>query len=461
MKKYIGDRKLYNNLLKIAVPIMIQNGRTNFVKMLDNLMVGQVGTEQMSGVAIVNQLMFIYFLCIFGGVSGVGIFTAQYCGNKDDEGIRYTFRYKLIMGAILTALCVTVFLIWGKDLVQLYLNGESDGGDPKATLSYALGYMHIELFSLPAILISIVISSTLRECKETITPMRAGIVAVFVNLILNYLLIYGKAGLPQLGVNGAAIATVIARFVEMSIMIVWVLRHKDKHTYFNNVLKSFYIPRYLVKRFFVKGLPLLVNESIWSIGIAMLSQAYSIRGLNVIAATNIANTINNVFNIVFIAMGDAVAIIIGQLLGAGKMEEAKDQDNKIIAFSIFNSIVIGSIMFVTSGLYPKLYNTNAQAQALAASFIMVQAVIMPKDAFLHTAYFTLRSGGKTIITFLFDSVFMMVVSVPIAYVLSRYTSLDVIWIFFIVHMADLIKCLIGLILLKKGVWINNIISEET
>ena len=149
-RKYIGDRAFYAMVLGIAVPIMIQNGITNFVNLLDNIMVGQLGTEQMSGVSIVNQLIFVYNLCIFGGLSGAGIFTAQYYGQKDDEGIRHTFRYKIWMAVILTAVVMAVFLLHGGSLIQLYLNGSSDGGNLKAALNYAHTYLLIMLIGLPA-----------------------------------------------------------------------------------------------------------------------------------------------------------------------------------------------------------------------------------------------------------------------------------------------------------------------
>jgi Na+-driven multidrug efflux pump len=224
------------------------------------------------------------------------------------------------------------------------------------------------------------------------------------------------------------------------------------------VYRTLKIPFNMVRQYFVTGAPLLVNETLWAIGIFLLNQAYSLRGLNVVAGQNIANTINNVFNIAFIALGDAVAIIVGQLLGAGKMKEAKDTDTKIIAASLMISVVLMVLMIVTAPLFPRLYNTNEEAKHLATMFLIVQGLATPKDAFLHTSYFTLRSGGKTIITFLFDSVFMCLVSVPVAYVLSRFTGLHVIAIFAIVHAADLIKCVIGYVLVKKNVWMKNIVA---
>ena len=298
--------------------------------------------------------------------------------------------------------------------------------------------------------------STLRECGETVVPMKAGIAAVFVNLCLNYLLIYGKFGLPELGVVGAGVATVISRYVEAGIVIVWTHRHKEKNPYIVGIYRTLKVPGHLAGKYFIKGAPLLINETMWSAGMAMLTQCYSIRGLEVIAGLNIANTINGVFNVVFIAMGDAVAIIIGQLLGAGKMEEARDTDNKIIAFSVGSCVCIAALMVLIAPLFPRIYNTTDEVRALAVQFIIAQAIFMPQAAFMHAAYFTLRSGGKTIVTFLFDSVFVWCVSVPVAYVLSRFTPIPVIAIFAMVQIADWIKCGIGFVLVKKGVWLQNI-----
>ena len=459
-KKFVGDKAFYKMVLTVAVPIMIQNGITNFVGLLDNIMVGQVGTEQMSGVAIVNQLMFVYYLCVFGGLAGAGIFTAQYFGQKDDEGIRHTFRYKFWMALILTAGAIAIFLLQGENLIQMYLNGSSDGGDLVAALHYGQEYLLVMLLGLPPFMFVQIYVSTLRECGETVVPMKAGIVAVFVNLILNYLLIYGKMGLPQMGVVGAAIATMISRYVEAAIVIGWTHIHKEKNSYIVGVYRTLKVPKYLIGKYFIKGAPLLVNETLWSAGMAMLTQCYSMRGLSVIAGLNIANTINNVFNVVFIAMGDAIAIIIGQLLGAGKMEEARETDNKIIAFSVTCCIGIAALMIVVAPLFPQIYNTTDEVRAIALQFIIAQAIFMPQAAFMHATYFTLRSGGKTIVTFLFDSVFAWCVSVPVAYSLSRFTTLPVIAIFAMVQIADWIKCIIGFILVKKGVWIQNIVAKS-
>lgn len=446
-------------VLLVAVPIMIQNGITNFVGLLDNVMVGQVGTEQMSGVAIVNQLIFVYSLCIFGGLSGAGIFGAQFYGQDNQAGVRDTFRFKIWIGIIITVIGFIIFGLLGDFLIQSYLSGEANQENVAIALNYGKQYLWIMMIGIIPFCVVQIYSSTLRETGETVLPMTAGIIAVAINLILNYILIFGKLGLPVLGVAGAAIATVVSRFIECAIVVIWTHAHKEKNIYVMGLYKSLRVPSWLTRKIMVKGMPLLVNEAFWAAGMAMLLQCYSVRGLNVVAGMNISNTIANVFNIVFIALGSSVAIIVGQLLGAGKMEEAKDTDTKMIAFSVAICVLIGIVMAVIAPFFPRMYNTSDEVRNLAEWFIIVAAIFMPQQAFMHAAYFTLRSGGKTIVTFFFDSVFVWVVSIPLAFVLCRYTSMNIVLIYFCCQGIDIIKCVIGFVLVKKGIWLQNIISE--
>lgn len=447
-------------VLAIAVPIMVQNGITNLVNLLDNIMVGRLGTEQMSGVSIVNQLIFVYNICIFGGVSGAGIFTAQYFGQKDSEGVRYTFRFKLWMTTILTVGAILLFLFCDDLLINLYLSGSSDGGDLLAALEYGKKYLRIMLIGLPAFMILQVYASTLRECGETVVPMKAGMAAVLVNLVFNYFLIYGKFGFPQMGVAGAAIATSMSRYVEAAIVVLWTHKHTDAHPFAKGLYHSLTLPAPVAKKIFIKGMPLVINEALWSAGIAFLMQCYSVRGLNVVAGLNIANTVHNLFKVVFLALGNSVAIVVGQLLGAGKMEEARDKDNKMIAFSVMSCVGVALVMISLAPVFPLLYNTSAAVRHQAMVFMIAQAIFMPQEAFIHATYFTLRSGGKTVVTFFFDCVFLLLVNLPVVFMLSRFTQIPAHYIYVCCQVVDWIKCVIGFILVKRGVWIQNIVQNK-
>lgn len=459
MKRYFGDRQFYRSMLVIAIPIMIQNGITNFVSLLDNIMVGQMGTSQMSSVSIVNQLIFVYNLCIFGGLSGAGIFSAQYVGKRDMDGLRHTVRIKLWIGAIITALGLLIFHFGGSSLIDLYLRGQADAGNAAETLGFGNEYLTVMLTGLLPFCISQIYASTLRETGETMLPMKAGVIAVFVNLLFNYILIFGHFGAPALGVTGAAIATVISRFVECFIVVYWTHRHQEKNPYIVGLYRSLYIPADLIKNVIIKGTPLLINETLWSAAMAFLLQCYSIRGLSVIAAMNINSTLQNIFNIVFISMGSTVSIILGQQLGSGKMETARISARWMIVFSTLTSIGTGLLMTAFCQVFPMFFNTSREVRALAGELILANALTMPLFAFTNASYFTLRSGGKTVITFLFDSFYVWLVNIPLAYCLSHFTALPVVLVYLIVQGSEIIKCTVGGIMVKKGIWLNNIVGD--
>lgn len=460
LKSLIGDRNFYRHVLAVSLPIMIQNFITNFVSLLDNIMVGRVGTTAMTGVAISNQLIFVFNLCIFGCVSASGIFTAQFYGRGDQRGVADTMRFKLYSGLLLCAVGIGVFALFGEGLISLYLQGEGAVEDAQASLAAGLDYLHIMLWGLAPFVLVQCYAGTLRECGQTFVPMVAGITAVIVNLSLNYVLIFGKFGAPALGASGAALATVISRYVELLIVVIWTHRHHDENPFARMTYQSAGVPRALVGKIMIKGMPLMVNELFWSLGVAALSQCYSWRGLSVVAAINISSTITNLFNVIHLALGSSVSIIVGQLLGAGDMEEAVDRDTKLIAFSTGVCLIIGAVMFAAAPLFPAIYNTEQAVRDLATAFIRIMAVYMPFGAFLHASYFTLRSGGKTIITFLFDSVFICCVSLPSAYIMAHYTAVPIIPLYAAVQAIDVIKCVIGFILVKKRVWVQNIIENE-
>ena len=457
-RKLIGDRAFYRKLFAVMTPVLIQNVITNFVSLLDNVMVGQVGTEPMSGVAIVNQLMFVFNLCIFGGLAGAGIFTAQFYGKGDHEGVRHTFRAKLYIAIGSILIFAAVFLTRGEQLISLFLHQGEENLDLAATLRYGRDYMLVMLLGMPPFAVMQVYASTLRETGETLLPMKAGVIAVFVNLVLNYILIFGKLGAPALGVEGAAIATVIARFTECFIVIGWTHLHRERNPFIQGAYRSLRVPAQLVKQIVVLGMPLLINEVFWSGGMTVLNQCYSLRGLEVVSAINISTTVSNLFFCAFLSMGTTVSIVIGQLLGAGELEKAVDEDRKLIAFSVALCVVVGIVMALIAPLVPKIYNTTPMVKQLAAELLFVSAAMMPVNAFTNSCYFTLRSGGKTIITFIFDSAFVWVICVPVAFLLSRYTSLAILPMYIAVQALDLIKCVIGFYLVKKRKWVNNLVA---
>ncbi len=461
IETYIGTKDFYRYVLGISVPMILQSVITNFVTFLDNIMVGQIGTEQMSGVAIVNQLIFVFNIGIFGGVSGAGIFGTQYYGKGDYTGQKYTFRYKLYSAVLITALAILLGLTMDEALISLYLSDNGTVGDIHLALQYGKEYLSIMLVGLFPFALSQVYVNTIRETGQTLIPMISSAVAVGVNLILDYLLIFGIGPFPVMGVRGAAVATVIARFVECIIVIVWTHRNTQSNRFIVGAYRSLYIPSDVLKMVFRKGTPLMLNEWFWAMGMTTIVQCYSVRGLEVVAAQNISSTITNLFNTVYIQLGGSIAIVVGQLLGAGKLKEAKEADTKMIFFVVSACTVMAALMILLGGFFPGIYKTEETIKELAKQFIIVSALIMPVCPFCHCTYFTLRSGGKTIVTFIFDSVYTWLAVIPVAYLLSYHTALNIVTVFFLVQAMEFVKAGIGLGMVKSNVWLVNIVSRNT
>ena len=456
-RKYIGDRNFYKRYIALALPMIIQNAVTNLVSFLDNIMVGQLGTEQMSGVAIVNQLIFVYNLAIFGAVSAASIFGAQYFGKGNHKGHMYSFRFKLYAALTVTALTILLFVTKGESLISLYLTDTSGSGATGAALQYGLEYLIIMMAGLIPFAVNQAYATNIKETGQTLIPMIASFVAVGSNAILDYLLIFGIGPFPELGVQGAALATVIARYIEALMIIIWAHRHREKNRYLKGAYTGFGIPADELKAIIIKGLPLMMNEVLWAAGMTAVIQCYSIRGLEVVAGLNIATTITNLFNIIYLQLGACISIVVGQYLGAGKLEEAKDADNKMIVFSVFCCVIVAVCMLFIGRFFPQIYNTSEEIRALATKFIAVSAIIMPFCSFSHASYFTLRSGGKTMVTFLFDSVFTWIIIVPTAFLLAHFTGLGIVTVYFLVQATELIKVVIGYFMVRSNVWLVQMV----
>jgi putative MATE family efflux protein len=457
IKRYIGDAGIYRRFFRVALPMIIQNGITNFVSLLDNVMVGAVGTLPMSGVSIVNGLLFVFNLCVFGASSGAGIFTAQFFGSGDHRGVRYTFRFKILACMAVALAGIGIFLGFGDGLIGLYLQGEGDASDAAAVLAYGLRYLRIMAVGLIPFALSNAYAGTLRETGETKVPMLAGIAAVFVNLGLNYVLIFGKLGAPAMGAEGAAWATVISRYVELVIMVAWTHLNPEKNPFIVGVYRSFSIPGKLFWDIVRKGMPLLINEFLWASGMAVMNQCYSTCGLEVVPAQNISGTMFNLASVAFLALGNAVGIIMGQMLGANHTEqEIRDANRQLVVVSVLSGVVFGALMASVSGVFPLLYKTTDAVRLLATRMILVSAVMMPFNSFTNASYFTLRSGGQTMVTFLFDSCYMWAVCVPLAFLFSRVVVVGIIPLYMICQGTDLLKCVLGAVMIKQGKWIRNL-----
>ena len=459
-KKFIGSKGFYKMVLTMVIPMILQMMVTNLVSLIDNIMVGRLGTEPMSGVSIVNQFIFVFNVTVFGAVAGPSIFGAQFFGKGDHEGQKHTFRFRLLVCAAIIVIAALLFLSFGSPLISLFISKESEAEQASEILSSGMDYLKIIIIGLIPFGIGQAYSSVIRECGSTKAPMAAAMSAVGLNVFLDWCLIFGKLGFPAMGVKGAAWATVTAKAAEALVVIIWAHTHHEKNKYIVGLYRGFHIPARLMADITKKGIPMLVNEFLWSLGMSVVMQCYSVRSTDVVAARNISSTMSNLFNSVYIQMGACIAIIVGAKLGADKLKEARDTDNKLLFFAVAAAAAIGLITLPLAPVFPLLYNTEENVRSLATYMIVIQSFAMPLWSYTNACYFTLRSGGKTGITFLFDFGFTWLIMIPLAAVLAYFTELDIRIIFAVVTFSEIIKVFIGYFMVRSDIWINNIVKDK-
>ena len=456
MKKYFGNKSFYKTVIALLLPMLLQNTVSSFVNLLDNLMVGRTGTEQMSGVSIVNELMFIYNLAIFGGTSGAGIFAAQFYGKGDENGVRHCLHFNYLVVGIFSVLAVAVLSLFGTPLISLFLTDDGQA-DLVETLRQAQGYLQIMLLGIAPFAVTNAYAGILRSCGAAEIPMRAGILAVVTNMVGNYILIFGHFGFPVLGVRGAAIATVISRYLEAAVLLIACRRRKLGYT--QNILRDFRIPKPLFRSILLSSLPLLCNELFWSLSETTMVQSYSLRGITAIAAFNIANVVMMVCGNIQQTLGSCVGIILGNELGAGDFDKAKEDCPRLMMTALLTSFITVALMCLIAPLVPRLYNTSDSVRHTATLLIFASAAFQPCGSLANSAYFAIRSGGRTLLTVLSDSCFNWVVVVPVCYLLIHFSSLSLLQVYLCVNCTMILKAAFSLFLLKRGAWIQNIVTD--
>lgn len=344
------------------------------------------------------------------------------------------------------------------------MNSNSNTAETIAkTIDYSSSYTKIMLIGIFPYSITVALSYSMRETGNTFIPMLSSITALLVNCLLNYCLIYGNFGFPVMGVIGAATATVIARYMEAGIILLGTMKHRNDYCdYINHVFKTFSIPFDLIKKFIKNGTPLVLNEVLWSVGLAAIYQRYSLLGLDAIAAINISDVISNVFSMALIGLGSSVSILVGQKLGGKLLDEAKDIDRKMITFAFVLNIFIALILFLLAPYLTEMFAVDENVKHLAQRFIRVTALLLPFRAIYSCSYYTLRAGGKTIITTLFDSGYTCTVALITATILTLndgiFSQMDTFTVYLWIKLLDIPKALLGLYLIHKGIWIKNLVE---
>ena len=443
------EGSIAKNIILFYIPLAIGGLFQQLYSFVDSVVVGRgIGAQALAAVGATSIVVWLTLGFAMGITKGFCIHISQAYGKKDYHLVNRGFFVASVLSLIVGTMISIVGSLAIRDfLILMHTPGE--------ILEQSLDYIKVILLGFVITVLNNLFMSVLQSLGDSSTPFCALLVSSITNVGLDCVFVL----ILKWGVQGAAVATVLSRYTETAIVVIWAHTHEKENTYMTGLYKTLSVPRDHVKKYFIKGTPLLLNEALWSFGMAVLAQNYSVRGLTVIAAMNIANTINNLFSVVFAAMGESVAIIVGQALGFGDMKRAREIDNKMIVSCVLISFAVSVFMFLFAPFFPRIYNTTEAVRKAAMGLVLAQAVFIPQNAFLNAAYFTLRAGGKTGVTFFFDCVFLWCVNIPIVFVLCRYTGLAPWAVYSAMQIGEWLKCIAGAVMVKKGVWLENLTGK--
>jgi len=450
-EKFIANRSFYKHVLTLAIPLMLQQLITSSVNLVDNLMIGQLGDAALGGVASSNRFFMIGLFSVMGILAAAAVFIAQYYGAKDQHNMKEAFRFSILSAGLITILFFIIAFFFPQHVLRFFTDDPSilvEGGK----------YIKLASISLLPFAISMSMASAMRAVGQTKIPLYIGIFAVFTNAVFNYVLIFGHFGFPQLGIVGAALATIISRFVELTLLLIVMKRKEFDFT--TKIKDIFKVSTKNIKKISLKALPLMSNELLWSFGMASLFKFYATRGKEVIAGMSIASTTADIFFVLFAGMSVATMIVVSQPLGANNLEEAKRNGYHMIGFSTILAMIFGIVMFGSSFVVPLFYNVSEASQHVAANILRIQSFMFWIYMGTAQCYFILRAGGDMRSTLVMDAGFMWTVNIPVVALFTYFTGINIFLLFIIGQLTDFVKLTLAYQLIRKEKWLTNLTIAE-
>jgi putative MATE family efflux protein len=442
------DRQFYKSLFTIAIPIMLQNLVNSFVNMVDTVMIGRLGTVEIAAVGLGNNVFFLYMIIAFGICSGGSIFTAQFWGKRDYPGIRKNTGLCIVLNISLAGLFTLGVSLFPEEILRIYSR------DP-AVIKAGAVYIKTLAPSFIPFAIRQVLVLTLRSIERVRVPMVTTIIALSINVALNYLLIFGPGPFPAMGVAGAAAATVTARVAETIILIAVCYINKYPLVGSFREMTAFNVP--FVERFLRICLPVIVNEIVWALGVTVQNIIFARTHTDAVAAFNITGTVSQLTWVMFIGLGNGVAVLIGKKIGAGEENAARDYASRIIRFAPMLAAGAAFILIPVSRLLPYIFNVNEQVLANTGLMFIILSISYPFRAFNMSMVIGIcRAGGDTVFCAVYDVVFMWTAALPLAAAASYFFNAPVWVIYLCVSSEEFFKVIIGFWRYKSGKWLHNV-----
>ncbi|HCX64396.1 MAG TPA: MATE family efflux transporter [Eubacteriaceae bacterium] len=442
------EREFQKTMFSIALPIMIQSFMMSFLNMIDTIMVGRLGETEIASVGIANQFYFFYNMLLIGLCGGVSVFISQYWGRRDEKNIKKILGVGLSSVVLLSILFIIIGFYNPDNVIRLFSND---------ILVEQIGtqYLSITVFSYFFTGVSFLYGFSLRSIGRATLPMIVNMVAIITNVILNYLLIFGNLGFPTLGVNGAAIATLIARVTEAILLMFFIYRFENPLRAKISELLSF--KRHFVKRAYKTITPVVFNDMFWGLATLTYIAVYGRMGTAAMATIQIGNTVNNLFMVIAFGLSNASAIMIGNSIGEGKPLLAFDYAKKFIVSSFFISLGIGVLLALFSPMILQLYKVSETVRYSAQAILyMISAIFSIRVLAILLIVGILRGGGDAGKALLIEGFTMWGVGVPLLLFGAFVLQWPVHWVYALAMTEEIVKCILSLFRLKSGKWIHDL-----
>ncbi|HNZ83576.1 MAG TPA: MATE family efflux transporter [Sedimentibacter sp.] len=454
MRTIFKDKTFLKAMIAIALPITLQNLVASSVNMLDTLMITSLGEESLAAVGLANQVFFFYAVTIFGVATGSSVFVSQFWGKGDVKNIGRILGISLAITSVLGALFTLAALFVPEFIMKIF-------SEDSEVIRLGVDYLRIVSLSYIITGISFAYAVASRSIGQAKMPMIASIVSFLVNLIFNYLLIFGKFGFPQLGVKGAAYGTIIARAAEIGLMLYSIYSNKNNNPLAHSFKSMTDWTGDFIRKYFKTAYPVILNEALWSLGTVLYSLAYAKIGTEAAAAVQILNTVQNIFMVLSRGLANACTVMVGNKIGADEEDEAVVYADNFMILSAALGLVLGVLIYFSKDLIliffrnltPSMYNTSRNLLiVLAASFFI--------RSFNGTLIVgVLRGGGDTRFSMLLEMGSVWLVGVPLAFLGALVFRFPVYYVFLLVNIEEIVKAAIGILRVKSKKWVTNIIHD--
>lgn len=446
-----NDRNFYKKMLAISLPIMLQNLISSVLNMVDTVMVGALGEAQIAAVGLANQIFFLFYLVIYGINSGCGIFIAQYWGSKDEESIRRTLGFSIIMGAAVGFMFTLIVLCMPRQIMLLFTADE-------AVIEYGISYMRYVSLSYVMTSISIAYSFAARNIGDVKMPMLISAISLIVNGVLNFVLIFGFLSFPRLEVEGAAIATVIARLLEAIAIVFWIYAARKDKVLSTRIADIKRLNGSFIRNILVTAIPVILNDVFWALGVTMYSAAYARISTTAIASIQIANTVQDIFMVIVMGMAASCAVMVGNEIGSGNKDNAILYGNRYIKIGTLVGLVLGLLLILVSPLILMMFSSTHVVQKAAQKILIVMGSFL-WVRFLNSVLVVgiLRSGGDTTFSMILETCSVWIIGVPLAFAGALWWHLPAYLVFTLISIEELVKAYFGMIRVKSNKWVRNVI----